>query len=275
MNNYENIQIDMDVVIPIIELIKDESPIDNKQFFDKIFSLLQTIIKFDYCAIFLYDEEINKIELVAQKGKAIDLIEQVSFELGKGFSAWVAQEKRAVLLNDIQKSSTYKSQIFRSFLSIPLELEAELVGVINFGHKDPHSFSKEVIPQLSLISVLLASIISKTKHFQKIEAKNRTILKINQELKNTQEKLIEMKLKNAISATAVSLNHEINNPLMIIEGNIHLLKEECKNLNNKRFNVIIDQIHRISDIMKKLKKIEKPLLEDYVEGDSEQILKLD
>lgn len=265
----------MDVMIPIIELIKDESPADNKQFFDKIFALLHKIIQYDHCAVFLFDEEINKIELVAQKGKAIDLIEQVSFALGKGFSAWVAQEKRTVLLNDIQKSSTYKSQVFRSFLSIPLELEAELVGVINFGHKDPHAFSKDVIPQLSLISVLLASIISKEKHFQKISAKNKTILKINQELKDAQEKLIEMKLKNAISATAVSLNHEINNPLMIIEGNLHMLKEECKDLKTNRFNVIIEQIHRISGIMKKLKKIQKPLMEDYVEGDSEKILKLD
>jgi GAF domain-containing protein len=275
MDNVENIKIEMDVIIPIIELIKDENSFDNKLFFDKIFSLLYKIIQFDYCAIFLYDEEVNKIELVAQKGKAIDLIEQVSFTLGKGFSAWVAQEKRAVLLNDIQKSSTYKSQVFRSFLSIPLELGAELVGVINFGHKNPHSFSKEVIPQLSLISVLLASIISKTKHYQKISAKNRTILKINQELKDAQEKLIEMKLKNAISATAVSLNHEINNPLMIIEGNIHMLKEEYGKSDTKRFDIIIDQIHRISKIMKKLKQIEKPLLQDYVEGDSEQMLKLD
>ena len=93
-------------------------------------------------------------------------------------------------------------------------------------------------------------------------------------LKDT--KMFEIKNK-AIVFPVGSLNHEINNPLMIISGNLQLLSVTEKDEEKlQRLKAAGDQITRISDILSKLREIESPLFEKYIKGgDYDKILKID
>ena len=89
------------------------------------------------------------------------------------------------------------------------------------------------------------------------------------EMKEMNRKLIEMERLSAIRETAISINHEINNPLCSILGNTQLLLMEKDRLDPvvvEKLERIEDDIERIHEIAEKLTRITKPVLSEYVSG---------
>lgn len=97
------------------------------------------------------------------------------------------------------------------------------------------------------------------------------------DLKTAQEELIHSKRLAAIGEIVASVNHEINNPLMIISGNAQFLELSMKNFPDElkdRVKAILDETQRISDVTKKLREIKNPVSEDYT-ARGEQMINLD
>ncbi len=97
------------------------------------------------------------------------------------------------------------------------------------------------------------------------------------DLKQTQEELVRSKRLAAIGEVVASVNHEINNPLMIISGNAQFLEmslsgypEEIK----ERVRIILEETERISQVTRKLREIRNPIVEDYTSS-GEQMINLD
>lgn len=89
------------------------------------------------------------------------------------------------------------------------------------------------------------------------------------EIKALQVKLLEAERLAAITETAISVNHEINNPLCSILGNTQMMLLENDHSNPvmlKRLKSIEKQIHRIQGITDKLGRIAKPVLKEYING---------
>ncbi|HON10676.1 MAG TPA: histidine kinase dimerization/phospho-acceptor domain-containing protein [Chitinispirillaceae bacterium] len=97
------------------------------------------------------------------------------------------------------------------------------------------------------------------------------------DLKNTQEELIKSKRLAAIGEIVASVNHEINNPLMIISGNaqfLEMLMENSPAEIKERIHTIIEETERISRVTRKLREIKNPVVEDYTSS-GEQMINLD
>lgn len=97
------------------------------------------------------------------------------------------------------------------------------------------------------------------------------------DLKNTQEELIKSKRLAAIGEVVASVNHEINNPLMIISGNaqfLEMLMEKYPAELRERIHTIIEETERISRVTRKLREIKNPVVEDYTSS-GEQMINLD
>ncbi len=89
------------------------------------------------------------------------------------------------------------------------------------------------------------------------------------EIKQFQAKLLEEERLTAISETAISVNHEINNPLCSILGNTQLILMEKERLDPatiKKLRAIEKQIARIQEISERLGRITKPVLKEYIGG---------
>ncbi len=272
----KNQQENRDILLDLIELIQHFEYERREEIYEKIFDMLNQLMPHKYATIFLLDPDAKKIQLVAQRGKAIDLIRLVEFEFGRGFSAWIAKERKTVYLNNLHKEKLYQSNTMRTFLSMPLLLENDLVGVINFGADEADAFDQGIFPRLKILTSLLAGLLSRNRLIDQLRAQNHRIMEMNRQLKDTREKLLEAERKAAISATVVSLNHEINNPLMIISGNLDLLRREaCDARQKAKLDIIDKQLDRITFLMKKLHKIEQPLLVDYLEGESDKMITFD
>lgn len=86
-------------------------------------------------------------------------------------------------------------------------------------------------------------------------------------LKMTQEELATKNRLAAIGEVVASINHEINNPLMIISGNAQFLEMTIDNGVNEdvkaRIKAIIEESERISEVTQKLRDIKNPVTEHY------------
>ncbi|MFW5785188.1 MAG: HAMP domain-containing protein [Chitinispirillaceae bacterium] len=97
------------------------------------------------------------------------------------------------------------------------------------------------------------------------------------DLKNAQEELIQKRRLAAIGEIVASVNHEINNPLMIISGNAQFLEltmEGYPSEIRERIRAILEETERIGQVTKKLREIKNPVVEDYTSS-GEQMINLD
>lgn len=97
------------------------------------------------------------------------------------------------------------------------------------------------------------------------------------DLKNVQEELIRSKRLAAIGEVVASVNHEINNPLMIISGNaqfLEMMMEGYPEEMTERVKTILEETERISRVTRKLREIKNPVVEDYTSS-GEQMINLD
>jgi DNA-binding response OmpR family regulator len=84
-----------------------------------------------------------------------------------------------------------------------------------------------------------------------------------------QEEIIKAQRISAITETAVSLNHEINNPLCSIMGNAELLGMMLSDADEKirrKLEIITRESSRIHETTKKLSNLMEPVLTEYISG---------
>ena len=98
----------------------------------------------------------------------------------------------------------------------------------------------------------------------KVEARTRDLRDANRKLEKTTERLIMSEKLAAVGEITASVAHEINNPIAVIQGNLEVaratLRHEADAVKTE-FDLIDDQVYRISAIVSKLLQFAKP--EEY------------
>jgi DNA-binding response OmpR family regulator len=108
-----------------------------------------------------------------------------------------------------------------------------------------------------------------TKPFNKAELLARVHTHL--ELKTAQKEIIQLEQKNAVLAAAVTANHEINQPLTVLQGNFelfnHSLDQEGLTDKQRRFITRMQEsMEKIAAILKKFRDSTSIRFEDYIEG---------
>jgi len=140
---------------------KTESAI-FQSFLDK----LHEEIDFESGSLFLLENDSQALKEVAIKGEGIDFISSVHFPLGTGLSAWVAQKCKLIYLNDIHRGSRHGQNPVRSYLSMPLEMNTKVVGVLNLGHVVPNAFNDAKMDTIVSMAKEIARKIYTRKYIQ-------------------------------------------------------------------------------------------------------------
>ncbi|MBI5837300.1 MAG: sensor domain-containing diguanylate cyclase [Candidatus Eisenbacteria bacterium] len=138
--------------------------------FAGVMALLKQLVAYENGSLYLVRRGAHDLELAHQEGERVDLIRGVRFDHGYGFSSWVAKERRPVLLNDLRREAQPGLPVVRSFLSVPLLVGSELIGVVNLSHSCAHAFAERDKELLILASSLAAATIEHMLHYQSIKA---------------------------------------------------------------------------------------------------------
>lgn len=100
---------------------------------------------------------------------------------------------------------------------------------------------------------------------EKLKEQIELIIKQKKEISEAQEQIVELEQKNAVLALAVTTNHEINQPLTIIQSSIEMIKIKDKEQSiTKYLDKIDNSVFRIHATIKKLQNIEKVSLKNYL-----------
>ncbi|VAX35209.1 hypothetical protein MNBD_UNCLBAC01-231 [hydrothermal vent metagenome] len=98
------------------------------------------ILKVDKCSLMLLDEDTGELCIKSAKGLDSEIIKQTRAYIGFDIAGFVVREGEPILVKDIETDArfhrnnkpTYHS---KSFLSVPIQLEDKVMGVVNVTDK--------------------------------------------------------------------------------------------------------------------------------------------
>jgi signal transduction histidine kinase len=104
---------------------------------------------------------------------------------------------------------------------------------LNLGSGTPGVLTPRHLKLMSVVADQLAICLERQEHVARIEAQHRELQLSNESLRDSQARLIAQEKLAAVSQVAASINHQINNPLSVIVGNIDCLMLEEPDLGAK------------------------------------------
>lgn len=147
---------DADVLAALGETV--QKTVDPIQAFHDSLLHIRAAIPFENATLFVLDPEKQGLVEAVSIGERVDLIGHVRFGGGRGFSSWVAQQRRPVLLNDLHRDGGADSVSLRSFVSVPILVQGDVVGVINLSHSRPGAFDEECARRLGLMALPISAV---------------------------------------------------------------------------------------------------------------------
>jgi GAF domain-containing protein len=249
----------------------------TKSVYRKVLEIIQKIIAFESATLYLHDVRKKNLIEMAAVGEKIELIDFVRFDAGSGISAWVAQHNKPVLLSRSKNPNCPPELSRKSFLIIPLAIEGKSIGVVNFAHSQEGFFRENDLRLLQIVGDQIAASIERLIYQKELEKKNKALLKAQKELKSAQKNLINDEKLAAVKELSISINHEINNPLSVIVGNIQYLRYTNAAMDPRlaeRLEKIEGECLKIAEVNRRLLKIEDLVSETYI-NNGKKIMMID
>ncbi len=215
----EKVKNDFQVLASVCEIIGQSAR--QPEAFEKVLNLIGRSVEYSRASLFLLDRRTSQMREVASVGKRIDLIDFVRFDAGAGLSAWVAKEKRPVLLSNLHRKRG--GETVKSFLAIPLILNDELFGVMNLGHIRAHAFEAGDVELLRLVSAPITLGLERMYYHSEADRLHAEVEQTRQHCNRLEEELAQLRSAVPTAQLLESLNQRIKIPLSDIAENAQFL----------------------------------------------------
>jgi signal transduction protein with GAF and PtsI domain len=149
---------------------------------EKFCQVIAEQIGADAVLIYIFNEKREELILRGSLKSHPEALGSVRLKLGEGITGWVAEHRKGVAItkhasedprfkffNNLQEDS------FEAFLSIPILLKKELMGVINVQHKKTHAHGSQEITLLETIADEIAGALNQAHLLLQSEKKSRQI----------------------------------------------------------------------------------------------------
>lgn len=178
-------------------------------------------------------------------------------------------DKLASLRNSVRRA---KDRLIYSLLLL-LAVVGYVAVILKWKVLDPMKVLKEGALEIGRGSLgHQVDVKSRNEMGELAEVFNRMSVQLRQK----QNSELKVKRLEAIEQIVRSVNHEINNPLMIISGNaeylLAVLDAPTQDVQSK-LGSIVSESRRIFTVTQRLKEIKEPVTENYI-GDQDQMIDL-
>ena len=131
-------------------------------------------------SFYLYNADNQDLILSASKTPHPNEIGLIRLKLGGAVTGWVAKNRKTVSLpknahKDPRFVGTLPEDRYDSFLSIPILVKNNLIGVINARHKKPHAHPDRLINILETIGRQVGGAIETARLYKETKARARAI----------------------------------------------------------------------------------------------------
>ena len=143
--------------------------------------LVRAVIDYRIFAILLINDRTNDLRMRFQIGHTSE-IERMRIKMGQGVVGQVAQQRRAILVNDVSKAENYinANPQVRSELAVPLIVKNRLIGVIDIQSEQIDYFSSEHLHLLELTASRISQAIENARLYTRVARQAQTLEVLNE-----------------------------------------------------------------------------------------------
>src|SRR5579883_1616149 len=147
----------------------------------RIADLVRQVIDYRIFAILLLNERTQEMRMRFQIGHTPE-IERMHIRVGHGVTGAAAQNRSAVLVNDVSKASNYINAhpAVRSELAVPLITKNRVIGVIDIQSEQKDYFTEEHSRLLQLVASRVAISIENARLYTRISRQAETLQLLNE-----------------------------------------------------------------------------------------------
>ncbi len=148
----------------------------------RVAEVVRKVIDYQIFAILLLNEKTQELRFRFQIGYPPEVSERARIKVGEGVTGIAAQERQAILIDDVTLDSRYIAALpnVRSELAVPLTTKNRVIGVIDLEAKDPGYFNEEHMRLLTLIASRMAAGIENAQLYTRTTRQARILLLLNE-----------------------------------------------------------------------------------------------
>jgi len=243
----------------------------EKNTYNNALELVRKVVMFDRAALYLYNEAEDCFEQECTHNSGQVSPKNDRLLTSREFVSLLANHKKPINSADLLKTYRLPQAMDEPFLIIPLLVGNELIGMLNFIGGEREAFVDKDVKLLNIIADQIAISIERSIYQKKLEDKNSELKKAHDILEEMHRKIVSEENLAAVKKLAVSINHEINNPLSVITGNAEYILYAHQDLDPKiteRLKIIESEALKISDINRRLLEIQQLVTEPYLHHDN-------
>jgi signal transduction histidine kinase len=170
-------------------------------------------------------------------------------------------EGQIVQIPDIRADPEYTfspsldSGDFRTALGVPMLREGVPIGVLSLTRKDVRSFTDKQIELATTFADQAAIAIENVRLFKSVEARTRELAKSLDDLRTTQDRLVQTQKLASLGQLTAGIAHEMKNPLNFINNFSGLSTELLNELEENLADVTLNEKRRseITELMDTLR----------------------
>jgi signal transduction histidine kinase len=202
----------------------------------------------DQSSLFLYDPKKNKLRCVSVWGPEYELVKNAEIEIGKSVAGWVMKHGRPLHLGEDLEAYQFsdfveKKKKITSSLCVPLMVKNKPKGVLNVSlMEQDRKFTENDLKLVSIFAENAAIAIEKAELYTELRKKTETLEKTIEELKATQDQLIQSEKLRALGNLASGVAHDFNNILAAILGRTQLLLRKVQDPDLLKWLKVIEQL---------------------------------
>lgn len=238
--------------------------------YNKMLKLVQGVVPFDAAALYLIRKHEKRLMLLSDVGEMISPSSLCELIGVPDLCDWLMAHQESVLLPEHDCRRDRAEEARDSLLMVPLVAEGNPIGLLLFKRDSGNAFRDKDVKLLSIIGDQITSFIERSRYHHALKKTNIALMKAQRELKAAQERLIDDERLKAVRELAASINHEINNPLSVITGNVENLLYVNKEFDEKiieKLKIIRGEASRIAKINRRLLEIQNLFSTSYYEED--------
>ena len=155
----------------------------------------------------------------------MDYVKDIPIEIDRGSAAGRALlESRMVHIPDVKADPEYtlaetqKLGDYRTILSVPMLREGVPIGVLSLTRSEVRPFTDKQIELVTTFADQAAIAIENVRLFESVEARTRELAKSLEDLRTTQDRLVQTQKLASLGQLTAGIAHEIKNPLNFVNN---------------------------------------------------------
>jgi signal transduction histidine kinase len=152
-------------------------------------------------------------------------LQGIAIEAGRGTVVGRSLlERKTVHVHDVQADLEHilsKGQgldSFRTVLAVPMLREGIAIGVLALTRREVRPFTDKQIELVSTFADQAAIAIENVRLFESVEARTRELAKSLEDLRSTQDRLVQTQKLASLGQLTAGIAHEIKNPLNFVNN---------------------------------------------------------